>query len=142
MGELFGIVFFDAFKERSSDLMEQEKWQQLIEVEKRTAELLKEHLEPLGMPCPSSDTEMTKQGLEQAQKWIDLAWGPLMEALTPWIRSYAEIYRRYADGATEHRTLWNMVADHEEALLAFVEAEGSGVGDSLEPVRGFLKRYL
>ncbi|BCS96804.1 hypothetical protein DSLASN_24360 [Desulfoluna limicola] len=141
MGELFGIVFFTAFKERSTDLLEQEKWRQLIEVEQRTAELLKGYLEPLGMRCSTSDAAMTKQGLAQAQAWIDLAWEPLMGALAPWIREYAEVYRRSADDATEHRDLWNMVADHEEALLAFVEGERDGMGDSLKPVRGFLKRY-
>ena len=141
MGELFGIVFFNVFKERSADPLEQEKWHRLIEVEQRTAELLKAYLEPLGMRCPTSDAEMTKQGLEQAQTWIDLAWKPLMQTLAPWIREYAEMYRRSAESATEHRDIWNMVADHEEALLAFVEGERNGVSDSLEMVRGFLKRY-
>lgn len=84
---------------------------------------------------------MAKQGLDQAQTWSDLAWKPLMEVLAPWIREYAEAYRRSADGATEHRSIWGMVADHEEALLAFVERERDGVSDSLEPVRGFLTRY-
>ena len=141
MGELFGIVFFKAFKERSTDPSELQKWDHLIKVEQRTAELLKVYLEPLGMRCPPSDKEMTKQGLDQAQAWLDLSWGPLMQTLAPWIREYAEKYRRSADGATEHRDLWNMVADHEEALLAFVEGERDGVSDSLEMVRGFLKRY-
>jgi len=141
MGELFGIVFFNVFKERSADPLEQEKWHRLIEVEQRTAALLKAYLEPLGMRCPPSDKEVTKQGLDQAQAWLDLSWGPLMETLAPWIREYAEMYRRSAESATEHRDIWNMVADHEEALLSFVEGERDGVSDGLEMVRGFLMRY-
>jgi len=65
----------------------------------------------------------------------------LMETLAPWIREYAEMYRRSAESATEHRDIWNMVADHEEALLSFVEGERDGVSDGLEMVRGFLMRY-
>lgn len=142
MGELFGIAFFKAFRDRSTEPSKQRKWQQLVDVERRTGELLKEYLESLDIICPPSDAEMTKQGLEQAAKWIDLTWKPLMEELSPWIREYAKMYRRLADGATEHRALWHMVAAHEEALLAFVEAELDGVSDTLEPLRGFLQRYL
>lgn len=142
MGELFGIAFFEAFKAKATEPSEQKKWQLLIDVEIRTAELLKDYLEPLDMICPPSDAEMTSQGLKQAQKWIDLPWKPLMEALAPWIREYAEAYRRSAEGATEHRAAWHMVADHEEALLAFVEAELNGMIDSLKPLRSFLQQHL
>ncbi len=142
MGELFGIAFFKVFKAKSTELSEQRKWQHLIDVEIRTAGLLKAYLEPLDIICPPSDAEMTKQGMEQAHKWIDLAWKPLMEELAPWIREYAEMYRRSANGATDHHAIWHMVADHEEALLAFVEAERDGGIDSIEPLCSFLQQHL
>lgn len=141
MGELFGVAFFKLFKERTQDLAEQRKWQRLIEVEERTAALLKGYLEPLGVWCPASDEAMASQGREQAAVWQDLDWLPLMEVLAPWIREYAEAYRRAADGATEHRAPWLMVAAHEEALLFFAEAERHGEGDTLGAVTDFLDRY-
>lgn len=142
MGELFGVAFFQSFKEHATEFSEQQKWQLLIEVEERTAALLKRYLEPLGIPCPSSDGEMESQGIGQAGVWLGLDWLPLMEALSPWIRGYADAYRQSADGATEHRAIWQMVAEHEEALLCFAEAERHGEKETLGAVKVFLDRHV
>lgn len=141
-GELFGIEFFNAFAEQTEHSREREKWQCLSELEVHTATLLKIWLEKNGQPCSWQDSEMEAKGREIAAPWLGMEWQALMEAMDPWIAGYAVEYRQKAESApAEQSWITNMVAAHEEAILAFVQAERTGKTDSLQAVRAFMANY-
>lgn len=141
LGELYGIAFFSAFTEKYSDNQHINKWQTLLRVEQVTARLLKAGLESLGKPCPSVDTEMTEKGLREAEKWLELGWTELIDTMIPWVEPYALKYRQQARQAGSHQALFQLVQEHEDAILAFLLAEQSQQGNSLAPLQHFLSRY-
>ncbi len=140
-GELYGIAFFEAFLETATSHIERRKWQYLIEVEQRTAQCLKAYLEPLGIHCPEDDADMVQAGQRQASLWLHLPWDTLMATLSPWIKTYADRYRQQANTDKTHQIASNMVADHEDAILAFVDRELAQAPDSLAPLIEYLDKY-
>jgi len=141
-GELFGIEFFKAFAVQAKDVAERKKWLCLIDLELHTATLLKTWLNNNGQFCCWQDSEMEAKGRDTAAPWLDLDWQTLMETLDPWIEGYAVEYRQQAEAASvEQYWITDMAAAHEEAILAFVQAERAGENDSLKAVRAFMENY-
>ncbi|MCG3864802.1 MULTISPECIES: hypothetical protein [unclassified Photobacterium] len=141
LGELYGIVFFNAFAEKYSDDSHNNKWQTLIKVEKLTAQRLKDGLEALGQICPDYDRDMEKKGLEDANKWLPLPWKELVDTMVPWVAPYQQRYQQQADEATEHLTLFTLVADHENAIYDYLLAEQQGNKNALDILTTFIKKY-
>ncbi len=140
-GELYGIAFFQTFLDATTRPHERRTWQLLIDIEQRTAECLSAYLVPLGIHCPENDPAMVQAGRRQANLWLDLPWDTLMATLAPWIKTYAERYRQQAAEDKVHHTISTLVADHEDAILAFVEREIAQDTNSLSPLIEFLARY-
>ncbi|GAA4649447.1 hypothetical protein GCM10023116_17210 [Kistimonas scapharcae] len=140
-GELYGIAFFQTLLNTATSTHERRAWQLLIDIEQRTAECLSAYLIPRGIPCPEDDDDMVRAGQQQANLWIDLPWDTLMATLAPWIRTYAERYRQQVTADNPHHTISSLVADHEDAILAFVEREMAQAANSLAPLTEFLARY-
>ena len=140
-GELYGIAFFQRFLDASTRPHDRRTWQLLIDIEQRTAECLRAYLVPLGILCPEDDPEMVQAGRRQANLWLELPWDALMATLAPWIKTYAERYRQQATEDKVHHTISTLVADHEDAILAFVEREIAQDAHSLSPLTEFLARY-
>lgn len=141
-GELFGIEFFKAFAERAQNAEERQKWLSLVDLETHTATLLKTWLDNNDRPCAWEDPEMEAKGRDIAAPWLGLEWQPLMETLDPWIAGYAVQYREKADAApADQRWISDMAATHEEAILAFVQAERAGDSESLKAVREFMENF-
>ncbi len=140
-GELYGIAFFQTLLNAATNTHERRAWQLLIDIEQRTAECLSAYLIPRGIHCPEDDLEMVRAGQQQAHLWIDLPWDNLMATLAPWIRTYAERYRQQAAADNTHHTISTLVAEHEDAILAFVEQEMAQAANSLAPLTEFLARY-
>jgi len=141
-GELFGIVFFKTFADHAKDSTERKKWLRLIDLEHRTATLLKSWLESNGQPCSWDDAEMEAKGRDMAALWLALEWQPLMAKLAPWIEGYAVEYRQLAETApADQFRITDIVAVHEEAILAFVQAERAGESDSLKAAKEFMENF-
>ncbi|MCW8329032.1 hypothetical protein MD588_09450 [Photobacterium sp. SDRW27] len=141
LGELYGIAFFTAFAEKYSDDNHINKWQTLIQIEQITARHLKKGLERLGKVCPDVHMEMIEKGRRDAEHWLALDWETLINTMTPWVETYALKYRQQAIQATEHQALFQLVQEHEDAILAFLQAEQRQGIDSLAPLETFIGRY-
>ncbi|KJG02042.1 hypothetical protein [Photobacterium angustum] len=141
LGELYGIVFFKTFAEKYSDDSHNNKWQTLIKVEELTAKCLKDGLEALGHPCPDYDQEMENKGLADANKWLALPWQELVDTMVPWVAPYQQRYQQQADEATEHRYLFTLVADHENAIYDYLLAEQRGDNSALDILTTFMNKY-
>ena len=114
----------------------------MIELEVRTATLLKNWLENEGQACSWDDPEMDVKGRETAAPWLGLEWQELMDTLDPWIEGYAIKYREQAQAApADQYSIMDMTAAHEEAILSFVQTERAGQGDSLSAVKAFMENY-
>lgn len=141
-GELCGIALFKALHDKSSVMMEREKWQILTELECHVATLLKNYLTKNGQIFAAVDFEMNIKGQQAAAIWLEMEWPQLMAALEPWIETYAIKYRKIADESpSEQYNLCNMMATHEEAIFYFVRAEREGDEDSLKAVRKFMINF-
>jgi len=141
LGELYGIAFFTAFAEQYSDDSHINKWQKLILVEQITAQRLKTGLEPLGKVCPDVHPEMEEKGCRDADKWLALDWTSLINTMTPWVKTYALKYRQQANQAIEHKALFQLIQEHEDAIFAFLQAEQQQDANSLAPLETFIHRY-
>ncbi|WP_064606839.1 hypothetical protein [Photobacterium sp. J15] len=141
LGELYGIAFFTTFAEKYSDNSHINKWQKLIQIEQITAQRLKAGLEPLGQTCPVHHPEMELKGLHDADKWLHLEWPELINTMAPWVEPYALKYRKQALQASEHKALFSLVQEHEDAILAFLKAEQQGDADSVAILNKFIASY-
>ncbi|EAR57509.1 hypothetical protein SKA34_07983 [Photobacterium sp. SKA34] len=141
LGELYGIVFFKTFAEKYSDDSHNNKWQTLIKVEELTAQCLKDGLETLGHPCSDYDQDMETKGLADANKWLALPWQKLVDTMVPWVAPFQQRYQQQADEATEHRALFTLVADHENAIYNYLLAEQQGDNNALDILTTFINKY-
>ena len=141
LGELYGIAFFTAFAEKYSDDKHINNWQKLILVEQVTARHLKTGLEKLGISCPDSHSAMEGKGRHDAEKWLSLEWSALVDTMATWVEPYALKYRHQAQQARQHSELFQLVQEHEDAILAFLQGEQSGKTNSQAALDSFLSRY-
>ena len=141
LGELYGISFFTTFIEQYSDPRHNNKWQALLEVEIITAKELKLALIPLGITCPDYDQKMAQQGIEDANKWIHLPWTALIDTMVVWVAPYQQRYQQQADNAQQYHELFNLIADHENAIYDYLLAEQRNEENSLDVLTAFIKKY-
>lgn len=138
LGELYGIAFFTAFADKYSDDTHINKWQLLIQVEEITAKKLKIGLDAVGRHCPEHVPAMQAKGEHDAEKWLHLCWGDLINTLLPWVAPYADQYRAQAAAATEHHALFDLVQQHEDAIYAFLLAEQHTTGSGCTILEAFI----
>ena len=141
LGELYGISFFTTFIEQYSDPRHNNKWQALLEVEIITAKELKLALIPLGITCPDYDQKMAQQGIEDANKWIHLPWTALIDTMVVWVAPYQQRYQQQADNAQQYHELFNLIADHENAIYDFLVAEQAKSTESLQILQHFIDSH-
>lgn len=141
LGELYGIAFFTAFANKYSDDNHIHKWQRLIKVEQITAAKLNTGLKAIGLTCPDQVTEMEIKGLRDAEQWLALDWETLVDTLAEWVEPYALRYRQQAADATEYRDLYRLVAEHEDAIWAFLHAEQKETGSGVAILDTFIAQH-
>ncbi|MGF1735569.1 hypothetical protein [Photobacterium satsumensis] len=141
LGELYGIAFFTAFANKYSDDNHIHKWQRLIKVEQITAAKLKTGLKAIGLTCPNHVAEMEVKGLRDAEQWLALDWETLVDTLAEWVEPYALRYRQQAADATEYRDLYLLVAEHEDAIWAFLHAEQKEAGSGVAILDAFIAQH-
>ena len=84
---------------------------------------------------------MEKKGLADANKWLALPWQELVDTMVPWVAPYQQRYQQQADEATEHRALFSLVADHENAIYDYLLAEQRGDNSALDILTTFINKY-
>ena len=141
LGELYGIAFFTTFANKYSDDSHIHKWQRLIKVEQITATKLKTGLKAIGIDCPDHVAEMETKGLQDAEQWLALDWETLVDTLEEWVEPYAQRYRQQAASATQHHDLYQLVAQHEDAIWAFLHAEQNDVGSGAAILDAFITQH-
>lgn len=141
LGELYGISFFTTFIEQYSDPSHNDKWHALLEIEIITAKKLKFALTPLGVPCPDHDPKMTQQGIEDANKWLDLSWTVLIDTMVTWVAPYQQRYQEQANNAQQYQEIFNFVAEHENAIYDFLVAEQAKSPNSLQILQRFINDH-
>ena len=140
-GELYGIAFFTTFANKYSDDNHIHKWQLLIKVEQITASKLKTGLNANDIACPDHDSEMENKGQRDAEKWLDLEWGTLVDTLANWVEPYALRYRQQAANATKHHGLYQLVTEHEDVIWAFLHAEQKNVDSGAAILESFINKH-
>ncbi len=123
LGELYGIAFFQYFVKNYHDPGYRENWQLLTEIEKITAQSLREGLEILGQKCPVHSPGMEEKGVNDARKWQNLPWAELIKTMTEWVAPYQARYQQQSDLATQNKELYKLVSDHENAIYNYLVAE-------------------
>ncbi|WEM44898.1 hypothetical protein PTW35_26995 (plasmid) [Photobacterium sp. DA100] len=141
LGELYGIAFFTAFANKYSDDSHIHKWQLLINVEQITATKLKTELTSIGIPCPDHDAKMEQKGQQDAEQWLHRDWESLVDTLVNWVEPYALRYRQQAKAAAEHQSLYHLVAQHEDAIWAFLQAEQQQAGSGTAILEAFINQH-
>ncbi|ODS05553.1 hypothetical protein [Vibrio scophthalmi] len=139
-GEIYGIAFFEYFAANYADPSRLTLWQTLIEVETLTAQQLHVGLTELEAKFVINSSEMQQKGVNDAQKWVDLAWPKLTETLLPWIAPYEEKYRDWVHLAASHHSLFALIADHETAIYQCWQHEQSGQS-GIPILQAFLQQY-
>ena len=140
-GELYGIAFFTTFANKYSDDHHIHKWQLLIKVEQITANKLKTGLKAINIPCPDHDRDMQDKSQRDAEKWLNLEWGTLINTLANWVEPYALRYRQQAANATAHHGLYQLVAEHEDVIWDFLHAESNEAGSGVEILESFINKH-
>ncbi|MEC6816145.1 hypothetical protein VXS05_14015 [Photobacterium toruni] len=144
LGELYGISFFTTFIEQYSDPSHNNKWQALLDIEILTAKKLQQALTPLGLTNPDNDqkmAQMAQQGVDDANKWLHLPWDTLIDTMVIWVAPYQQRYQQQAENAQQHQDLFTLVADHENAIYAFLVAEQAKSFDSLQILQRFIDSH-
>lgn len=139
-GEIYGIAFFEHFAANYTDPSRLILWQTLIEVETLTAQQLQVGLTELEAKFEINSREMQHKGVNDAKKWVDLAWPKLTETLLPWIAPYEEKYRDWAHLAASHHSLFALIADHETAIYQCWQHEQRGLS-GIPILQAFLQQY-
>ncbi|MBC7005687.1 hypothetical protein BIZ37_24315 [Photobacterium sp. BZF1] len=140
-GELYGIAFFTTFANKYSDDNHIHKWQLLIKVEQITAIKLKAGLNAINIACPDHDSEMEIKGQRDAENWLNLEWNSLVDTLANWVEPYTLRYRQQAANATNHHGLYQLVAEHEDVIWAFLHAEQNDVGSGVTILEAFIDKH-
>ena len=141
LGELYGISFFTTFIEQYSDNNCNNKLQALLKIEIITAKKLKIALIPLGITCPNYDQKMAQKGVEDASKWLHLPWTALIDTMVAWVAPYQQRYQQQAENTQQHQKIFNLVADHENAIYYFLVAEQANSPDSLQILQRFIDNH-
>ncbi len=84
---------------------------------------------------------MEQRGHQDAEKWLSLEWPVLVDTMASWVEPYALKYRQQAEQAQAHQALYQLVQEHEDAILAFLHAEQRHDRNSLAVLDNFLSRY-
>lgn len=141
LGELYGISFFSTFIEKYSDNRHNNKWLTLLKIEEITARELKIGLTHLGKICPEYDEEMHQKGIKDANKWLALPWPTLVDTMVNWVAPYQQAYQQQADSAQQYQDLFDLVADHENAIYDYLLAEQAQDPHSMRILTDFINRY-
>ena len=126
-GEIYGIAFFEHFSHHYSDKNHEQLWNALVEVEKLTAKLLLKYLRQSKEQIQYDSNEIKQNGIRDAEKWINLPWLELISTLIVWVKPYEEKYISWATKANNGLAIFNIIADHETAILLSLKNEEHGV---------------
>lgn len=140
-GEIYGISFFSYFAS-NYQLAPSSKtlWKALIQVETLTADLLENTLNKHQVQYDRNNLVMINKGSKDAQEWVHLPWGELIETLLSWVEPYEKKYRYWEDEARNETETFQLIAAHETTIYECWQAEEigmSGVPILLE----FIKKY-
>jgi len=138
LAELYGIAFFTYFIEHYGDRLP--VWKTLLRIEERTAHHLKVALESMGIPCADYDPASTAKGIREAEKWASMGWEPLIREMVKWIAPYQQKYEMLASSTPAFKSLFRLVADHENAIFDFMLSEKNQKGNSIKYLEGYLTK--
>ncbi|ECK2140369.1 hypothetical protein FQW43_11150 [Salmonella enterica subsp. enterica serovar Enteritidis] len=143
LGELYGIAFFQYFAKNYSDPNYREHWQLLTEIEKITAQSLREGLECQGEKCPVHSPQMEAKGIIDAKKWLPLPRNELIKTMIEWVAPYQARYQQQFNRATHNKELYKLLSDHENAIYNYLIAESRHDGtDSLVILQRFIASLI
>ena len=137
-GEIGGGALFSRLATRAEPAIAR-KWRSLARVESAVAARLAAVLESRQIPVPKV-ANAGSRALQRSDAVAGKSWTETMH----WLQSLAAAALRemQADAAAlpeELAATGSMVVSHEEALLAFAQAELAGAGEhSLQPLEAFL----
>lgn len=138
-GEIAGAAFFDALARATRDDGEAEKWRVLGSLESAMAERLSATCAARSITLP--ETASTSSYLDQARKMASESWRTNMEGLVPQLEvAVAEIRAAASQAPTNFAEVAEDFIAHEEALLAFANAELKGE-DGTPVIESLLERW-
>jgi hypothetical protein len=138
-GEVFGEAFFGAMAERETDPARCEKLRTLERIEGRTAAIMRQHADAIGLEIDGED-DSRRQGRDLAAGAAEGGWDALIRGLHDSLPSFLANFvqlRELAPGP--HAPALDELVLHEQAINAFAELELVGRDDLSGAV---LRRHL
>ena len=127
-GEIFGEVLFDKMLAFFEGPNEKYKIAVMLQLETETKARLRPALMRLGIDVAESE-ESRRIGLETAAGLKGKSWSDTMSSLGELVEPYIDHYKHFtAEAPMEFRPLAELMVEHEQLLLNFLQCEATGNG--------------
>ncbi len=141
-GEVFGVAMYSSMAEAQTDPFRRWQWHCLLQLEIETKATTAELLEQLGGNT-LEDPHETAKGHDEARRIMHMAWADMIREfasdLPELVQEYAEMEAQAGLSGANGDVLRRLTL-HEEATLAFCEAELAGQsGSAIDPVIAMLE---